>query len=314
MTKYVLNRVLVTLPLVALVAFGTFALVHLIPGDSAYVVAGENASVERVAEVRSQLGLDRSFFEQFAEWLVNALQGDFGISAAYNQPVTSLIFDRAGVTLSLTVVGLLFAVVIGIPAGVYAGTRAGSPMDRVITALTTTGIAIPAFWLAMLLVVVFSIQLGWFRSTGYTRLSDDPIGWMHSMILPGIAIAAASAADIARQTRASIADAMKMPNIRTATAMGLGRGAVVYRHALRQAGVPIVTVAGVQVERLISGVVAVEIIFSMPGLGTFLVDSALAQDVPVIQGIVVFIAVGVILTNLVVDMSYAWINPRMRRA
>lgn len=313
MAKYALKRILVALPLLFVVSIGAFGLVYMVPGDSAAVVAGESASRERIAEVREQLGLNDSFFEQYWRWLTDALGGDFGTSIVHGQPVVDIILDRSGVTFSLVVVGLILSVLIGIPAGVAAGARAGSRTDRVITALTTLGIAIPAFWLAMLLVIVFAISLRIFDATGYTPLSEDPLGWLYSMALPGLAIAAASAADIARQTRASMADSMQLDHIRTGYAMGFTRRSVVYRHALRHAGPPIATVVGLQVERLLGAVVVVEIVFAMPGLGTFLVNSAQSQDVPVIQGIIMLIAIIVILVNLIVDLSYAWISPRLRK-
>ena len=312
MAFYTLKRVLVAIPVLLFVALGTFALVYLMPGDSATAVAGEGADEKRIAEVREQLGLNDSFLDQFGRWVGGISQGDFGTSIVHHRPVLDIIVERVGVTLSIVVVGFILAALIGIPAGIAAGIRAGSPLDRVITALTTAGIAIPAFWLGMLLVIVFAISLGWFRATGYTSLFDDPLRWAQSMVLPGLAVAAASAADVARQTRASVADAIAKDFTRTNIAMGFFRQSVVYRHALRNAGIPIVAVLGVQIERLFSAAVVIEIVFAMPGIGTFLVNSAQSQDLPVIQGIVLMIAVAIITTNLLVDLTYSWINPRIR--
>lgn len=312
MVGYVVRRVLVAVPLLVIVAVGTFGLMYLIPGDPAVVVAGEGATTERVAEVRQQLGLNDNFFAQLGRWLGAALHGDLGTSIVHHTPVLGIVVDRMAVTLSLVVVGLVFAVLIGVPAGVAAGRRSGGRLDRAITALTTLGIALPAFWLAMILIIVFAIQLRVFDATGYVPLSTDPLGWLRSMILPGLAIAAASAADIARQTRSSVAEVTALEYIRTCRAMGFRPRSVVYRHSLKNAGVPIVTVVGVQVERLISAAVVIEIMFAMPGLGTFLVTAIQSQDIPVVQGSVLVIAVLVIAANLIVDIAYFWINPRLR--
>lgn len=287
-------------------------MVYLIPGDAAVVVAGEGATTERIAEVRHQLGLDDSFIVQFGRWIGGVVHGDFGRSIVYHTRVIDIIGDRVSVSASLVVVGLFLGILIGIPAGIAAGTRSGSWIDRVVTGITTLGIAIPAFWVAMLLIIVFAIQAGIFPATGYVPLATSVGGWAKSMVLPGLAIAAASAADIARQTRSSVAQTMSLEHVRTNRAMGFKPRSIVFRHVLRNSGVPIVTVTGVQVERLLSAAVVIEIMFAMPGIGPFMVASVQSKDLPAIQGCVLVIAVAVILTNLIVDLSYSLINPRLK--
>lgn len=314
MIGYAFRRLLVTVPLVAIVACLTFGLVYLMPGDPAATIAGDGATTAEIAKVRHQLGLDRSFFVQFGHWVVAAGHGDLGTSFQFNVPVTSLLGQRFGVTASIVVVGLVFSVLIGVPAGLVAGLRPGSITDRVVTFITTLGISVPAFWLAMMLIGLFAIRLDLFNATGYTSISKGLWPWFYSMILPGAAVAATSAADIARQTRSSVATVVGMDHVRTSRAMGLRRRSINLKHVLRNSGVPVATVAGLQVERLIGAAVVVELLFAMPGIGDLTLNAVLSQDIPTIQGVVIVIGTVVILANLVVDLSYAWINPRLRKA
>ena len=313
MWGYALRRVLVTIPLVAIVACLTFGLVYLMPGDPAATIAGDGATAADIAKIQHELGFDRSFFVQFGDWMASAVQGDLGNSFMFNVPVTDLLGQRFGVTTSIVVVGLVFSVLIGIPAGLIAGLRPGSMTDRVVTFITTLGISVPAFWLAMLLIGLFAISLGMFNATGYTPISEGVWPWFYSMILPGVAVAATSAADIARQTRSSVATVVGMDHVRTSRAMGLRARSINLKHVLRNSGVPVITVAGLQVERLIGAAVVVELLFAMPGIGDLTLNAVLSQDIPTIQGVVILIATVVILVNLLVDMSYAWINPRLRK-
>jgi peptide/nickel transport system permease protein len=311
---HLLRRLAVAVPLIAVIAVGTFSLTFLIPGDPAATMAGEGATVARITEVRERLGLDDSPLVQFARWAGEALQGDLGISTAHGVAVSTLIGERLGTTLSLVVFGLFVAIVVGVPAGTLAGLFAGRAVDRVVTAVTTLGIAVPAFWLAALLIAAFAVNMKIFPATGYVAFSEDPAGWLRSMTLPGLAIGAASAADVARQTRATVADVAGLDHVRTSRAMGLSPRSVALRHVLKNSGIPITTVAGVQVERLLGAAVVVELMFAMPGLGQLSLDAVRAHDIPMIQGVVLVIAVLVILVNLLVDMSYGWFDPRLRRS
>ncbi|WP_019631444.1 ABC transporter permease [Actinomadura atramentaria] len=314
MPAHLLRRLAAAVPLLAVIAVGTFSLTFLIPGDTAATVAGEGATPQRIEEVRHRLGLDASPPVQFARWAGDALHGDFGTSTAHGVAVTHLIGERLGTTLSLVGFGLVVAVAVGVPAGLAAGLRAGRPLDRIVTAITTLGIAVPAFWLAALLIAAFAVRTRLFPATGYVPLTDDPAGWLRSMVLPGLAIGAASAADVARQTRAAVADTAGLDHVRTSRALGLTRRSIAFRHVLRNSGIPIVTVAGVQVERLLGAAVVVELMFAMPGLGQLSLDAVRAHDIPTIQGIVLVTAVLIIVANLLVDLTYGWFDPRLRRS
>ncbi|WP_375000758.1 ABC transporter permease [Aeromicrobium sp. CTD01-1L150] len=312
MVTYALHRLALALPVIIIVACGTFALVYLMPGDPATTIAGDGASTADIAAVRTELGLDKSFLAQFGGWLAAAVTGDFGRSFQYNVPVAELIGQRIGVTASIVVVGWLLAVLLGVPVGLLAGMRPGTLVDRALTGIATLGIALPSFWLAMLLISLFALQLGWFDATGYTPLSAGVGPWLKSLLLPGLAVASTSAADIARQTRSSVITVGAQDFVRTNRATGLAPLAVM-RHVLRNSGVPIATVAGLQVERLIGSAVVVEILFAMPGVGELMLRGVQTQDLPVIQGVVVLVAAAVIVVNLLVDVSYVFINPRLRR-
>lgn len=313
MIGYALRRLAVALPIIVIVACVTFGLVYLMPGDPAAALAGDNATAERIAEVRHEMGFDRPFFVQFGDWMISAAQGDFGKSFHFGVPVTDLLAHRMTVTFSIVIVGWIIAVLIGVPAGLIAGMRPGSITDRIVTGLTTLGISVPSFWLAMVLISIFAISLRWFDATGYAPISDGVGPWLYKLILPGLAVAATSAADIARQTRSSVATVVGQDFIRTNHAMGVKGGSIRLRHVLRNAGIPVATVAGLQIERLIGAAVVVELLFAMPGLGDLTLTAVNTQDIPSIQGVVVLVAAIVIVVNLIVDLSYAWINPKLRK-
>lgn len=313
MIGYIIRRLLVALPIILIVACITFGLVYLMPGDPAATMAGDGATAEQIAAVRTEMGLDRSFFVQFFDWTGSALTGDLGRSFHYGVPVTDLLGHRLSVTLSILVVGLVFSILIGVPAGLIAGMRPGTKTDRIVTGFTTLGISVPSFWLAMVLISIFAIELRWFNATGYTPITEGFGPWFYSMLLPGLAVASTSAADIARQTRSSVATVVGQDFIRTNRAMGVKGTSIRLRHVLRNAGVPIATVTGLQVERLIGGAVIIELLFAMPGIGELTLTSVQSQDIPSIQGVVILVAAVVIVTNLIVDLSYAWINPKLRK-
>ncbi|MQA96937.1 MAG: ABC transporter permease subunit [Streptosporangiales bacterium] len=313
MAGYAVRRLLTAVPLLALIGFGAFMLTFMIPGDVAATIAGESATPQRIEEVRRQLGLDDSALTQFGRWAGGVLQGDLGTSMIHRIAVTQMIGERLGVTVSLVAFGLLIAVLVGVPAGLVAGLRPGRWTDRLVTVLTTLGLAVPAFWLATILIIVFAINLGMLPATGFVPITENPLRWLESMILPGLAIGAASAADVARQSRSAVAETVGRDHVRTSRAMGLRPRSVVGRHVLKNSGIPIVTVASLQVERLLGAAVVVELMFAMPGLGQLTVSAVRARDIPTIQGVVLTIAVVVILVNLLVDLSYAWFNPRLRK-
>ncbi|MGK2886993.1 MAG: ABC transporter permease [Rhodococcus sp. (in: high G+C Gram-positive bacteria)] len=312
MFRYLIRRLLAVIPLLLIVAVMAFGLIYLVPGDPAVAGAGENATPERVEEVRAELGLDGSFIEQFGSWAADLLQGDLGTSLFSDIPVWDQIEARLPATMSLVVFGLVLAVLVGIPLGLIAGLRQGSWVDRVLTVLATAGIAIPAFWLATLLILFFAVDRHLLPATGYIPFGESPWEWFRHMLLPGLAIGAASAAEVARQTRSGVVSIVGQDYIRTSRAMGLSRRSIAGKHVLKNAGVPIVTVVGLQVGRIIGAGLVVEQMFAIPGLGQLTVAAVQSRDIPTIQGVVLVIASIVLFTNLLVDVSYAFFSPKLR--
>ncbi|MGI5132905.1 ABC transporter permease [Pseudonocardia sp. CA-107938] len=297
-----------------LVSLVTFLMVALIPGDPAQVIAGENATIADVERIRAQLGLDRPVLEQYFSWLAGVLRGDLGRSLFTGRPVTSTIVLAAPPTLALATAAVVVALLIGVTAGVLAGLAQGSWLDRTISSLATLGIAMPSFWVAMLLVTVFALGLGWLPATSYAPMSRGLGTWASHLVLPAVALGLATAAELARHTRGCVADVLTRPYVRTARARGAATGWLVRRHILRNAAIPVVTVLGLQTGRLLGGTIVIEAVVGISGLGTLAVNAVLQRDYPVIQGYVLFCAVAVVLVNLIVDLAYGWINPKVRTA
>ena len=307
------RRLLAAIPLLLFVSLFVFALLDLVPGDAARNVAGETATEEEVAATRERLGLNDPFFVRYFSWLVNALHGDLGTSLYSSEGVSSIIAQRLPITASLAVVALIMAIVVGLPVGILAAVRANSLVDRAVTALAALLMSVPPFVVGLILVIVFAINMDLFPATGYSEISDAGLGgWLQHLILPGIAIAAISAAEFARQTRGALVDTLGMDHIRTVRAKGLRRPMIIGKHALKNAGIPIATVVGLQVSRVLAGAVTVEFVFAIPGFGSLAVQSVNQRDVPVILGIVMVSAVVVIVANIMVDLSYGYFNPRTR--
>lgn len=299
----------VTLALVALITFG---LLHLTPGDPAQVAAGPDADQAAVEAARERLGLDRSPVVQFASWAGNLLRGDLGTSFVQNRPVLDMILERLPVTLSLVAVALVVSLLIALPLGVLAATRRDTILDRISVLWASTGIALPDFFLGLLLVLAFAISFGWFPATGYVSMGDNPGQWLMHLILPAVTLGTTVAAELTRHIRASLSDVLELDYVRTARAKGIGAPRVVVKHALRNAALPVMTVFGIQLARLLGGTVIVEQIFNLPGIGQLVVASIFQRDLPVILGMGVFIATMVLVVNLLVDISYGWLNPKVR--
>jgi peptide/nickel transport system permease protein len=308
-------RLVAVVPTIVLVSILTFAIVHLFPGSVGETILGAQASPEAVAEIEASMGLDKPLPEQYVSWAGGALQGDFGESIAIErgQEVRSMIGARLPTTLSLALLALLFAVCVGIPAGAFAAFRSSSLSDRVVTIVASIGLAIPSFWLAILLVRWLASELGWFPSFGYTPLGEGVGPWLRSLALPALALGLPSAALIARQSRAALLEVLQQDYIRTALAAGLHTRTILFRYALKNAMVPIVTIIGFQAAFVLGGSVVIERVFGLPGFGSLALNAVLAQDIPVVQAYVLFIAVLVILINLLVDVSYGWFNPKVRQ-
>jgi peptide/nickel transport system permease protein len=295
-----------------LVSLLTFLMVQLIPGDPAEVIAGDNATVEDVNRIREQLGLNRPVVEQYVSWLGGVFHGDLGESLFTGRPVTTTILDAAPPTLALAITAIVLAVVIGVSAGTLAGLRQGTWLDRLISTIATLGIAMPSFWVAMLLVSVFALSLKWLPATTYVPLENGFGPWLSHIIIPALALGLATAAELARHTRGCVADVLTRPYTTTPRARGTSTTRLVRRHVLRNAAIPVVTVLGLQTSRLLGGTIVIEAVVGISGLGSLAVNSVLQRDYPVIQGYVLFCAVVVVVINLVVDLAYGWINPKVR--
>ena len=312
MGAYVLRRLLATIPVMAVVAVFVFFLLRFAPGDPAAIIAGEDATAESIAAVRAKLGLDRPVLEQFVLWLYRLAQGDLGVSIFSNLPVTRLIAQRIEPTLALTLSTLLVAVCLAIPLGVLAAWKARSLSDRVVMAFAVLGFATPTFLVGYGLIFVFSVKLGWLPVQGYRPISEGFGPFVETLILPSLALGMAYMALIARITRAAMLEVLSEDYIRTANAKGLTTRRVLMLHVLKNASVPIVTVIGIGIALLISGVVITETVFNIPGLGRLTVDAVLKRDYPIVQGLILVFAGVKVLVNLVVDLSYAALDPRIR--
>jgi len=312
MLAYVVRRVIATVPVMAVVAFFVFSLLYIAPGDPAAVIAGDQATPADVERIRQSLGLDRPFLVRFGEWVWQILHGDLGTSIFTNLPVTTMMAQRFEPTLSLMLVTLVFAVAVAVPIGVLAAWKAGTWIDRVIMAFAIFGFSVPVFVIAYLLAFVFALELEWLPVQGYTPLAGGIWPWFQNLILPAIALGCVYMALTARITRAAMLEVLQQDYIRTARAKGIGQRGILFVHALKNASVPIVTVIGIGVALLIGGAVVTESVFAIPGLGRLTVDAILRRDYPLIQGLVLLFSFVYVLVNLLVDLSYTLLDPRIR--
>ena len=312
MHLFLIRRLLAAIPVVVVVTVFVFALLHLAPGDPAAIIAGDLASPEDVAKIRAKLGLDQPLLIQFFRWINQLVHGDLGNSIFSAHPVSQLIGQRIEPTLSLTLMTLMISILLAVPLGVVAAWRVGSWIDRGVMGFAVFGFSVPGFVIGYVLIWVFSIELGLLPVQGYTPLSQGFGKWLANIILPSVTLALAYMALIARITRAAMLETLSQDYIRTANAKGLATPAVLLRHALHNASVPIVTVIGIGVALLIGGVVVTESVFAIPGLGRLTVDAILRRDYPVIQGIILVCSGAYVVINLVVDMLYTVLDPRIR--
>jgi peptide/nickel transport system permease protein len=313
MGTVILRRILTLIPTMLIVTFGVYGLITLIPGDpSVQLAGGMNATPERVALVKEQLGLNDPFLVQYWHWLGDAVHGDLGTSLTTGKSVSTEIANAFPVTASIVLAGLTFGLAIGIPAGILAGMRPGSRGDRALITFTSISNAIPGFFLAMVLVTIFAIKLRWFPALGFTRITADPVKWLRAVTLPAVGIGLAVAGTVARQTRAALADVMGSAYIRTAWSMGADTKTVVAKHALKNALIPAITVIGLLIGTLLGGTVLVEQIFSIPGMGTYMIQAILNFNLPVIQGVAIMFVIINVLVSLAIDISYGFLDPRVR--
>ncbi len=312
MLGYILRRILSTIPVMVFVALFVFSLLYIAPGDPAAVIAGEQASPQDVEKIRQSLGLDRPFLVRFTEWSGQILQGDLGTSMFTGLPVTELIGQRVEPTLSLMVVTLILAVVIAVPIGVLAAWKSGTWIDRSIMGFAVFGFSVPVFVVGYLLAYIFALELDWLPVQGYTPIARGLWPWLENLILPSIALGLVYIALIARITRAAMLEVLSQDYIRTGRAKGLGERPILFLHALKNAAVPIVTVIGIGVALLIGGAVVTESVFAIPGLGRLTIDAIVRRDYPLIQGLVLVFSFVYVLVNLVVDVIYMLLDPRIR--
>ena len=316
MLRFLMQRLLALIPVLFTVAIIVFLILRLTPGDPAAVIAGNNATNEDIDRIREQLGLTKPLLTQFGIWLSGVVQGDLGYSFYLGKPVTELIAQRIEPTLSLAVGTMLISVLVAVPLGTLAAWRMGGWLDRMLSGFAVAGFSVPVFVIGYVLIYIFAIELQWLPVQGYRRLfgpSSQGLGaWAYQLVLPWVSLATIYVALIARVTRASVSEALTEDYIRTARAKGVSEQAVLLRHALANAAVPIVTVIGIGIALLIGGVVVTETVYAIPGLGSLTVDAVLNRDFPVIQGVVLFFSVLYVLINLLVDLSYLWLDPRIR--
>ncbi|MEM7342937.1 MAG: ABC transporter permease [Chloroflexota bacterium] len=312
MLRTVISRILTTIPLLLVVSILAFLVVQSIPGSIAEEILGEGVSDEDVEALEAELGLDAPLPVQYLRWLGNALTGDLGISLNNNVPVTTLLNEAYPVTLSITIGGMIVGVILGLSFGILAGLSPGSFTDRFVTFLASTTVAIPGFVLAMLLAIFLALRLGWFPVIGFTPPSEGIVDWLLSITLPSIALGIPSSALIARQTRSAMSNVLQSSYIRAARAMGVPRGQIVREYALKNAMIPVLTVIGFRLAVVIGQSFVVEQVFSMRGIGSMMVEAIRQQNVYVVQAVIVIVAVFVVGANLLIDIGYTWLNPKVR--
>jgi peptide/nickel transport system permease protein len=312
MAAFIVRRLLSTVIVMGIVGVLIFLLLHLSPGDPASIIAGDNATQEQVAAIRRKLGLDDRLHIQFFRWAGGVLQGDLGISIFSNEPVLTLVRQRVEPTLSLAFTTITLAVTLAITAGVLAAWKVGTWVDRAVMVLSVLGFSVPVFVVGYLLIYVFAIYLGWLPVQGYTSIAEGVLPWLRNLILPSVALGLAYVALIARITRTAMLDVLAEDYVRTAQAKGVATGSLLLKHALKNAGVPIVTVIGIGIALLIGGVVITETVFNIPGIGRLVVDAISKRDYPIIQGVILIFSGVYVIVNLLVDLTYTVLDPRIR--
>ena len=314
MFRFVVRRLVLSIPILLLVSIMVFGLIHLIPGDPARVILGQEATPEAIAGLRHELGLDRPLIVQYLTWLGNVLRGDLGRSLADRSPVIEQIKLRLPVTLELTIGTFIVALLIALPAGILSATRRGSVVDYASTLVALGGLSIPSFWLAIMFILFFAVRLRWLPASGYVPFTEDPRANLAAMIMPMVATGIRESAALTRMLRSSMLEVLSADYVRTARSKGLSEWLVVIRHALRNALVPVVTSAGLLLAGLLGGLVITETIFAIPGFGRLIVEAIYQRDFVTVQGAVLVSALLVVVVNLIVDLIYALIDPRIRLA
>jgi peptide/nickel transport system permease protein len=309
---YIVRRLIATIPVMAVVAIFVFSLLYIAPGDPAAIIAGDLATTQDIARIHHQLGLDEPFLVRFGKWAWDVLHGDLGISIATNLPVSRLIQQRLEPTAALTVSTLIVSLTLAMPVGVLAAWRAGTWIDRAVMGFAVLGFSIPSFVLAYILILIFAVELDWLPVQGYASITGGLGPFLQHLVLPSTALGLIYAALIARITRASMLEVLSQDYIRTAHAKGLSSRNVLIGHALKNAAVPIATIIGIGIALLIGGVIVTETVFAIPGIGRLTVDAISRRDYPTIQGVILLFSAAYVIVNLLVDLSYTVLDPRVR--
>ncbi len=312
MIQFIGRRLLATVPLLLLVSVVVFSFVHVLPGDPAVLFLGEEADPQTLARLRARLGFDRPLVTQYVEWLGRALQGDLGRSLRTNQPVTEAILQRLPVTLQLLAFAMTISLLIAIPLGIVSAVRRNSGVDLASTAFALVGFSLPSFWLGLILIYVFALLLRWLPPTGFVPPGVDVGESVRSLVLPSITLGTALAALVTRQLRSGMLEVLRQDYVRTAQAKGLAQRVVVGKHALKNALIAVVTVIGLQVGGLLGNTIITESLFALPGVGRLMIDAVFARDFFIVQGVILFLTVGYVVSNLIVDVLYSVLDPRIR--
>jgi len=311
MLLYALKRLAYSVPMLFGVSSLAFLLLNMLPSDIAQLKAGEDATPETIAAIRESMGLNRPVHERYIEWLGALFRGDFGLSWHNGQTVIDGVIASAPVTLSIVVLSLLLAIIVGVPIGVIAAIRGGR-LDRILVSSTVVALAIPNFWLGLMLVLAFSLAIPLFPATGYVPLEADPLLWLRHLALPVLAVASVSVSAIARQTRSAMVENLNKDYVRTLRAAGMSETSVIFKHTLKNSAVPVLTTLGIQFVNLSGGSIIVEQVFAVPGLGQYTMTALARNDVPVVLGILVVTAIAVVIINLIVDLMNSAVNPKVR--
>lgn len=312
MGRYILRRLLIAIPVLFGISLIAFFIVRLVPGDTVTALLGANYNEEQAVVLRERLGLDQPLIVQYGLWISNLLQGDFGFSSFTNQPVLEAIMDRLPVTLELAFISVVFALLIAIPLGTYAAIKRNTPVDYGASFFGMFGISTPNFWLGTLMILLFSLHWGVLPSGGFVSLSESISGNLRSMIMPGIALGTAVGAVVMRMTRSSMLEVVGEEYMKMAKAKGVSSGRWIWKHGIKNALIPVITVVGIQIGYLLGGSVVIEQIFSLPGVGRLALQAIENRDYSLLQGTILFIACGFVLINLIVDIIYAFLNPKIR--
>ncbi|MEM8731478.1 MAG: ABC transporter permease [Pseudomonadota bacterium] len=312
MLVYTFKRLISLIISLAVASMAIFFVIEIVPGDPASFMLGMNAQPDTVAALRAELGLDQPKLERYLSWIGGMLTGDFGTSYTYRTPVAEMVADRLWVTVPLALYALVLSVLIAFPAGIYAASRRGKVGDSLIMGATQLGVALPNFWFAMFLVLIFAIHIGWFNAGGFVGWDKGLLAGLHALTLPAISMALPQGAILARVVRSALIDVLGQDFMRSARAKGLNQRQALWRHALRNAMIPVLTIIGLQFSFLVAGAIIIEQVFYLPGLGRLIFQSISARDLIVVESVIMLIVFAVIMINFLVDLAYAWVDPRLR--